>query len=204
MKFYGAPGACSLGIHIVLEEVGASYDFVPVDLFQGEQFRAEFRRVNAKGKVPALSRDDGSVLTEFPAIAFWLARAFPVAGLLPEGLEAEVRALELIDFIVSSIHMQGFTLAKVAQKFVTHEEGQAQLRETGWGLFQSGLARLSDRLGEKDWFLGTYSIADAAAFYVLNWAERESRPLPGNLVAFAARMRTRPAVLAALQQEGLA
>ena len=58
--------------------------------------------------MPALERDDGSILTEFPAIATWLARTNPDAKLLPDDVESQVRALEAIDYVVATLHMQGF------------------------------------------------------------------------------------------------
>jgi glutathione S-transferase len=73
MKFYTAPGSCSLGIHVLLEEIGKPYDLVTVNLKDGEQQKPEYTRINPKAKVPALERDDGAVLTEWPAIAVWLA-----------------------------------------------------------------------------------------------------------------------------------
>ena len=44
---------------------------------EGAQYKPGFTSVNPKSKVPTLERDDGSVLTEFPAIAYWLARTNP-------------------------------------------------------------------------------------------------------------------------------
>ena len=44
---------------------------------QGEQFKPGFTSINPKSKVPTLVADDGTVMTEFPAIAFWLARTNP-------------------------------------------------------------------------------------------------------------------------------
>src|SRR5260370_40807128 len=69
MKLYYAPGVCSIGIHVLLEEIGKPYQLELVNLREGAQFKPPFTGVSPKGKVPALGRDDGSVLTEFPAIA---------------------------------------------------------------------------------------------------------------------------------------
>src|SRR5580704_16379716 len=99
MMLYYAPGACSLGIHVLLEEIGKPYDGVVVNLRQGEQFQPGFTSVNPKSKVPTLERDDGSVLTEFPAIAYWLARTSPDAHLLPGDVESHTRAMEALDYV---------------------------------------------------------------------------------------------------------
>ena len=85
MKLYYSPGACSLGIHVLLEEIGKPYQTEIVNLREGAQFRPEFTSVNPKSKVPTLQRDDGSVLTEFPAIAVWLARTNPASAPIKPG-----------------------------------------------------------------------------------------------------------------------
>ena len=41
------------------------------------------------------------------------------------GLEAEIRALELMDYIVASLHMRGATFALVPQKFIADPAAQA-------------------------------------------------------------------------------
>src|SRR6516162_5442978 len=74
MKLYYSPGACSIGIHALLEEIGKPYQLEQVNLREGAQFKPPYTAVTPKAKVPALERDDGSVLTEFPVIARWLGR----------------------------------------------------------------------------------------------------------------------------------
>jgi hypothetical protein len=39
MKLYYAPGACSIGIHVLLEEIGKPYQTEPVNLRDGAQFK---------------------------------------------------------------------------------------------------------------------------------------------------------------------
>lgn len=198
MKLFHAPGSCSLGIRIILEEINAPHGLEILDLKSAGQRSPAFLALNPKGKVPVLVRDDGSILTEFPAIAVWLARSFPKADLLAEGLEAEVRALELMDFVVAGLHMRAATLAMVPQKFVQNPQAQAELRAYGTKTLHDGLLQLADRLGTQEYFLGQYSIADAAVFYLLNWRDRFDFALPERLAGFHARMRARPAVQRAL------
>ncbi len=79
MKLYFAPGACSIGIHLLLEEVGKPYETERVNLQQGEQYKPPFVEVNPKSKVPTLARDDGSVLTGVfrPSPTGWRRRFRP-------------------------------------------------------------------------------------------------------------------------------
>ena len=88
MKLMYSPGACSIGIHVLLEEIGKPYEAQLVNLREGAQFKPDFTSVNPKSKVPTLVRDDGSVLTEYPAIAYWLARTNPDKKLLPDDVDA--------------------------------------------------------------------------------------------------------------------
>src|SRR4028119_277176 len=73
MDLYYSPGACSIGIHVLLEEIGKPYTAHKLSFPDREQYKPEFLAINPKAKVPTLVRDDGTVLTEFPAIATWLA-----------------------------------------------------------------------------------------------------------------------------------
>ncbi|OYV28276.1 MAG: glutathione S-transferase, partial [Acidocella sp. 20-61-6] len=81
MKLFYSPNACSMAIHIVLEEIGKPYELALVDFAKASQYQPEYLAVNPKSKVPALMRDDGAVLTELPAIAWYLAKTNPQANL---------------------------------------------------------------------------------------------------------------------------
>src|SRR5665213_1881629 len=98
MKFYYAPGVCSIGIHVLLEQTGKHDDLNAVNLREGAQYQPQVTKGSAKSKVPALQRDDGSVLTEFPVIATYLAKTNPQAKLIPQDLETEIRAAEAMEY----------------------------------------------------------------------------------------------------------
>lgn len=205
MKLMYAPGACSMGIHVLLEEIGKPYDMQAVDLRSGGQFKAEFTAVNPKSKVPTLVRDDGSVLTEFPAIAFWLARTNPQSKLLPDDADGQARALEAMDYVVATMHMQGFTRIFRPGNFSPSAADEETVKTRGREIFEKGLNVLNEALAGKDYVAGQFSIADAALFYVEFWgAARLKMDLPPHVAAHYKRMLARPAVQRALQQEGLA
>lgn len=63
---------------------------------------------------------------------------------------------------------------------------------------------MADVVGDKDWVAGSYSVADAALFYVEYWgAKRMEMTLPAPLAAHLDRMLARPAVQRMIAAEGL-
>ena len=88
-----------------MEEIGLPYELKIVDFFNGEQKTPEYKALNPKGKIATLVRDDGSVLTEYAAIAMCLTMTNPEKKLLPTNPEGLARTLKAMDFIVGTVHM---------------------------------------------------------------------------------------------------
>ncbi|MDB5379699.1 MAG: hypothetical protein JWR00_4145 [Rubritepida sp.] len=205
MKLFYAPGACSLGIHVLLEESGAPYTPELLNLREGAQFKPDFTAINSKSKVPTLQRDDGSVVTEFPAIAYWIAAKFPAAGLMPKTPEDQAKAIEVTDYAVATMHMQGFSRFLRPGNFAPSEGDHETVTARGKEVFTKGLAWLDKALEGKDYVAGAFSFGDAAPFYVTFWGkERMKLDLPPNVAAFYKRMLARPAVAKVMADEGLA
>ena len=59
-----------------------------VNLPAGDHLKPDHLAINPKGTIPTLVRNDGTAITEFQAIAWWLARQYPRRGLLPTDAEA--------------------------------------------------------------------------------------------------------------------
>lgn len=204
MKLFYAPGVCSIGIHVLLEEIGKPYETELVNLREGAQHKPEYKAINPKSKVPALLRDDGSLLTEYPAIAYWLARTNPFANLLPDDIDLQARALELMDYVVSTMHMQGFTRIFRPGAFAPSAADEEAVKARGIEIFTNGMNLLNEALEGKDYAVGPFSIADTAIFYVEFWAGRINLTLPPNCAAHFERMKARPSVQRTLAAEGLA
>jgi glutathione S-transferase len=194
LTFFHSPGSCSNGIMMLLEELGVPYQIEIIDVKSGQQFDPDFLAKNPKGKVPAILREDGQVMTEFQAIAFWLANQYGGPDFWPSDLEDQRRTLEALDYIVATIHMRGFTLIKATKKFQLNEQGTLDLRAYGRAEAEKTLATMADRLGDSPYLADRFGIADAALFYVLRWAEQEAIPVADNLGDFLARMYQRRSV----------
>lgn len=203
MKFYFAPGACSIGIHFLLEELEVPYEAIRIVIKDGEQFKPDYVDVNPKSKVPALMRDDGSVLTEFAAIAHWLGHAFPDKGMALHGLENEVRTTEIMDYAVATIHMQGFSRLFRPAKFAPNVADHAWVQDIGREIVTKAFGVVSIRLADNRFIMGEQlSIADCSLFYVLFWAvDRLKLDLPRNVADYYARMRERPSAQKVFRDE---
>lgn len=202
MKFYMTPGSCSTGIHILLEELEKVFEVYIVNLPAGQQYSADYVAINPKSTIPTLVRDDGKPVTEFQAIAYWLARSNPKAGLLPEGLDDEVLVMEVMDYVVGTIHMQGFARLFNTVEYTSNEQDYEAVKNRGREIVEKGFAVINNILEKKDYIAGKFSIADAALFYVEFWADKINIKMPENCCSHYQRMLKRPAVYRVLREEG--
>ena len=201
MKLYYSPGACSLSPHIVAHELGIPLDLVKVDTKTKQTESGEdFFAINPKGYVPALVLDDGSVLTEGPVIAQFLADSKPGNGIAPaNGTLPRYRLQEMLGYINSELHKSYSPLFNPAIKDEQRDERHEYLKKR-YGYVEKILAD-----GRPYLFGDTFSIADSYLFVVTNWAKMVKLDLAAfpNLLAFQKRVAARPAVQQALQMEGL-
>lgn len=169
MKLYHIEGTCSLGIQALLEEVGEVYELHSVSGPQSEE-RALYRQLNPKGKVPALQFSDGSLLTEFPIIAIYIARRHEKHALLGNAIEQEVRILELMEYIVSTGHMLGFARIARPDRFSDDERDFPKIQSEGRVIFQACLDHCEKALSGNEFICGCLSLADFALLYLEYWA----------------------------------
>jgi glutathione S-transferase len=200
MKLFYSPGACSLSPHIVAAELGIPLTLVKVDLAtrkteQGDDYLA----INPKGYVPALQLDDGTLLTEGPAITQYLADLRPDAGLAPaNGTIARYQLQALLGYINSELHKSFSPLFNPATPAETRADREAYLKKR-FQLVDDMLARQPYLTGEG------FSIADAYLFVVAGWARVVKLDLSSfrHLQQFQERVAARPAVRAAMVREKL-
>jgi glutathione S-transferase len=196
------PGSCSTGIHILLEELELTFEVYLVNLMAGDHLKPENLAVNPKATIPTLVRDDGSSITEFQAIAWWLARSYPKYKLLPEGIEAETRVIEVLDYVVGTLHGQGYTRIFTTDNYSANAAEHEAIQARGREIVSKGFAVLNEVLAGKEYVVGSFSIADAALFYVEFWADKIKLELPPNCLAHYRRMLQRRAVRQVLMEEG--
>jgi len=200
MKLYYSPGACSLSPHIVAREAGLPITLVRVDT-KGKRTIGgdDYMTINGKGYVPLLELEDGTRLTEGPAIVQYLADRAPKSQLAPvNGTIERYQLQEWLNFITSEIHKQFSPLFDATMP----EEAKAKFRDK--------LALRFDwivkQLGDKPYLTGAaFTVADAYLFTVLNWTKWTGIDLGRwpSLHSYVARVAERPHVQTALHEEGL-
>jgi glutathione S-transferase len=209
MKLYYIPAACSLAPHIVLNELGIDIELVLVDSKKHSfGIDGNFQEINPLGYVPALELDDGTILTEGPAIVQYLADLKPELGLAPaNGTIARYKLQQWLSFLTSEIH-KGFIpllYARLAGKYV----------ETAKPKLEDRYAFMDKELTDRPYLAGdTFTVADAYLFALTGWGQapwltsyvRADIHFDGlrNLQAWYERVRSRPSVQKALLAEGLA
>lgn len=202
MKLYMTPGSCSTGIHLLLEELELVFEAHLVNLMVGDHLKPEYLAINPKATIPTLVRNDGSALSEFQAIAYWLARRYPKAGLLPGDPDSDARVIELMDYAVGTIHGQGFARIFTTDKFAVNAADFEAVKAQGLDIVKRAFTVVNDALPAEGYAVGAFSIADAALFYVEFWADKTSVPLPERCLAHYRLMLTRPVVRRVLMEEG--
>lgn len=200
MKLYYSPGACSLAVHIALNEAQQPHSLVKVDLLTHKtESGADFYAVNPRGYVPVLEFDDGSRHTEVAALLQYVGDRDPSRRLIPVYGDAQrLEVVAWLAFISSELHK---TLGWLWKKEVPEEMRQLLRDKIG-----QRFAEIEARLAQQDHLVGDhFTVVDAYAFTIINWCNFLQLSLQAwpNIRAYLARIGERPAVQAALRSEGL-
>jgi glutathione S-transferase len=199
MKLYYLPNACSLASNIALREAGLKFELVKVD--RNTKIAADglnFREVNPKGYVPALTLDSGQTLTENVVVLQYIADRNPAARLAPAfGTMERYRLMEWLSYINSEVHKPFGALFRADAP-----EGAKQFSRSN---LPARLEYAQSALGTQNYLMGEYSVADAYLFTVLGWGAHVGVDIgtwPG-LKRLHERVGARPHTIEALKSEGL-
>jgi maleylacetoacetate isomerase len=99
-----AMSSASYRVRIALALKGLHVNSVSLDLRAGEQKLEKYLQVNAQGFVPALTLDDGAVLTQSVAIIEYLDEMHPHPPLLPQAPLERARVRALTQAITCDVH----------------------------------------------------------------------------------------------------
>src|SRR5690349_14353194 len=140
LKFFFGPKSCALASHIALEEAGANYEAVRLDLAAGDQKKPEYLKINPKARVPALVTDRG-ILTENPAILAYVAQTHPAKKLAPlDDAYAFGKIQAFTAYLCATVHVahaHGRRGYRWADKQSSYDDMKQQVPETMAGCFDT-------------------------------------------------------------------
>ena len=202
---YYSPGACSLIVDCLLEELEVPYELKKVDFAASEHHGAEYRKLNPKGKVPALVTPEG-VLTECVALIEYICDKHDKAGkfLGQPGSWQRARTLERIATLATEVH-------PVFNRFF-HQEDFANAKEMQEAVKARGAEKLLAYFRGEDgaltkpyWSGESMTVADLYFMVMARWGRwlEPSTLRMKNIEPFFTRMVERPAVKRAMQREGI-
>lgn len=226
--YHFEPTSNSGEVLICLKEKGIDFVGHYVDVLKGEQFSADFLKLNPYGQVPVLVHDE-RVLTETGFILQYLDEEFPTVALTPSTPEGRYWVNVWIKYVNEYMAPAAWklgiarTVAGLGDRKGVIEAALGRAppeRRQGWakafagfdaieleiarGLLPERLKRMEAALGASEWLAGDhYSLADIAVFPTANAlqvvaADLVSASATPRIWAWLDRMRERPAVQAAL------
>lgn len=201
LKLYYSPGACALASHIALEEAGADYELVRIDLRAGEQRTPEFLAVNPAGSTPALVTDDG-VLTENVVIMGYIAQTHPDAKLADDATGFSFSKMQSLNaWLGSSLH------PAMGRLLFSRPALEGEARDAAARVVLDKLDVLENHLFVGPWARGdAYTVADGYVSVFTRWARQagllDVARYP-HLADHLDRTQARPAVRKVLAAEGI-
>jgi GST-like protein len=203
IKLYGMGSPNVVKIYIALEEFGLPYEVVPVDVFSGKQFDAEFLKLNPNAKVPVIvdsDGPDGKPYTCFESGAILLYLAEKTGKFLSHDMAIKYDEIQWLMTQMSTVGpMFGQHVHFV--RFAPKGNDYAQSRYTTQAIRVAEV--IENRLAHHAYLGGPhYSVADMATF---PWSrnipallgEPAAKKFP-HTMAWVAKISERPAVKAAL------
>lgn len=162
MKIYGSDFSTpSNRVRMIANAIGVDYEYVRVNLREGEYRTEEYKKHHPAGKIPALEEDDGFQLFESGAIIRYLAEK-NASPLYPEDARARAIVNQWDDFAVQhiSVNVGRLLWNKVFYKFVGDQKDERSLQD-GEKFLNRFLPVVENRLAENEYLAGVdMSLAD--------------------------------------------
>jgi len=204
------PSSASMVPHLLLEEIGHSFDLILVDRADGAHKAAPYLRLNPNGLLPVLT-DGELVLYETAAICLHLCDTHPQARLAPAlGSSERAHFYKWLIWLTNTLQST-LILYFYPGRWVNagNTSGAEEVKSCAQQRIDPLLNQLDDELARHSgpWLLGeTYSALDPYVFTLCRWTRhfdiRPARDKP-QLGPYLQRLLARPAVQRMLAAEQL-
>jgi len=171
LKIFIANGSISLAPLILLEEVGAQYEAMLIDLSRDEQRQDAYLEINPKGRVPSLVTEDG-ILTETCAILVYIAHRFGSEDLASMGDPFLFgRIQEFNSYLASTVHVAHAHRLR-GTRWVSDQAALEAMQKKVPEVMTQAVTLVEDALLQGPWVMGdTYTICDSYLFTISRWLE---------------------------------
>jgi len=197
-KLYYVPGACSMSVHVALNECNQPVTLEKIDMAAGQNRTPEYLKISPRGQIPVLV-DGDMVIREGAAILIHLLEKHN-SPLLPKSGAARTEALEWLMFANATLH------PAYARCFFLKRNGQTDgpLVDAAIANVNSLWAEVEQRLATRTYICGEQmTIGDILLAVIANWSG--NLPQPVTLGAHTKRMLkqvvARPAYQKAIAEE---
>ena len=158
MRIYGDSnsGNC-LKVKYTADYLGLGYEWINVDIMQGESRTPDFLRINPQGQVPVVELEDGRCLAQSNAIIRYLARG---SVLLPEDPYLQAKVDEWL-FWEQYSHEPYIAVCRFHMLY----QGKSREAREPWRVErgEQALDYMENHLAGSQWLAGnTFTIADIA------------------------------------------
>jgi glutathione S-transferase len=201
---YYSPGAASLAVHWMLNEIKAPHELALVDFESKQQKSADYLQLNPGGMVPALIVD-GVARTECAALLMLLNERHPQASLAPSvGTSERAEYLQWMLFFSNTLQpaFRAWFYPEEPAGDANIEASKAQARKRIEGIWE----RVAARLSGKTFFIGNkLSAVDFLATMLMRWSRNMSKPATEwpTIKTYVQRMRAMPSYAQTHVAEGL-
>ena len=184
-------------VTILLEELGAPYNIIPINIGKGEQFKPEFLKVSPNNRMPALVDHEplggGEPLAIFESGAMMEYIAEKHGKFLPKDARGKYEVLQWVYWQMANLgpnsgqanHFRHYAPEKIAYGINRYTDEVNRL----YGV-------MNTRLADREYLAGAYSIADMASWPWIVPHERVGQDLNDfpHLKRWFEALQARPAV----------
>lgn len=197
-KLHYAPASASLGVRVILEEIGADYELLPTNIDMDKPRTHEHLALNPNGSVPVLIWDENAMY-ECAAITVFLCDRHPESKLTPVFDEPERGLFLQTLFYFSNAVQNAFQLDYYPERFADTPAAEASAQRRGLRRMRETWKIIDDQIGNNKWVIGDrFSAADIYLFMPTTWL-KPSRGQPSaqefpNVNRIADAVMQRPSV----------
>lgn len=190
-------------ITIFLEETGLPYRIVPINIGKGDQFSEEFLAISPNNRIPAIvdntPADGGAPLSVFESGAILLYLAEKTKQFIPSDLRGRFDTLQWLFWQMAGLgpmagqnhHFRIYAPERIPYATDRYVNETSRL-----------YAVLDNRLADREFVAGNYTIADIACYPWIRPYERQGQELEDypNLARWFHAIGARPAVIRAYER----